>query len=140
MQRDGGPAGGGNPTGGSFTGPAETLEIINDFCYAYSGEVDVDNVEGSLLEFTTGNFTAFMDIQFNYSGVSSTDDYIYRTYLNDRIVQAFLMTNSDQYGYQNTFVRIIVPPYTKMKCTADNQSSGTARPQICSVTGRIYRG
>ena len=28
--------GAGNPVGGSFTGPAEALEIIGDHCYAYS--------------------------------------------------------------------------------------------------------
>jgi len=140
MGLGGGGGGGILGVSGSFTGPAETLEITGDFCYAYSGEVDINNVEASLLEFRTGNFTAVMDLQFNYSGASSSDDYIYKTYLNDRVVQAYIMTNSDQYGYQNTIVQIIVPPYTQVKCTADNQSSGTARPQICSVTGRIYRG
>ena len=35
--------GAGNPVGGSFTGPAEALEIAGDFAYAYSGEILVTN-------------------------------------------------------------------------------------------------
>ena len=37
----GGVGGAGNPVGGSFTGPAQALEIIGDLGYAYSGAVGV---------------------------------------------------------------------------------------------------
>ena len=46
MQRDGGPGGAGgagNPTGGSFTGPAEALEIVGNHAYAYSGGIALNN-------------------------------------------------------------------------------------------------
>ena len=39
----GGVGGAGNPVGGSFTGPAEALELSLNYAYGYSGQVDLDN-------------------------------------------------------------------------------------------------
>ena len=38
--------GAGNPVGGSFTGPAEALEVIGDHAYAYSGEITLASSGG----------------------------------------------------------------------------------------------
>ena len=135
-----GGGGGGGPVGvsNSFTGIAESLEIIGTHCYAYSGQQLVDNNEADLLSFRTGNFYAVVNIQFNYPSAQA-DDFLYSTYLNDTKVQSYMVDHAKYYGYQNSFVRIVIPPYTEVRCTASNEGSTTERPIICSLAGRIYR-
>ena len=55
----GGPTGGGQSgfgSGGSFTGPAEALEIIGNHAYAYSGTFEATTAEQTALDFTSGNY------------------------------------------------------------------------------------
>jgi len=144
MQRDGGPGGGagGLGSGGAFTGPAETLEITGDFAYSYSGIIDIGSagvgVESSLVEFTTGNFILYANFQFSYAEVS-TDDFQYTIYMNDSVVQRYVV--GDRIGeVPDNLMPIIVPPYTKIKATAANMAANNDREQCLSITGRIYRG
>ena len=57
--------GAGNPVGGSFTGPAEALEIYGDFGAAYSGPQNINTSEQDALAFTTGNYLFVGELQFN---------------------------------------------------------------------------
>ena len=46
----------GNPVGGSFTGPAQALEIIGDHAYGISGQFGIDSSNVvTHFEFTSGN-------------------------------------------------------------------------------------
>ena len=49
--------GAGNPVGGSFTGPAETAEYVNDRTYAYSGTISATNSSTpiTMLKYTSGS-------------------------------------------------------------------------------------
>ena len=64
----GGPTGGGQAgfgSGGSFTGPAEALEVIGDHAYAYSGMFPGSNTSQQAFNFTTGNYYFVGDVQVN---------------------------------------------------------------------------
>jgi len=144
MQRDGGPggpAGGGNPTGGSFTGPAEALEILGDHAYAYSGAVTTvgtGSANTTASKFKTGNFyfvgtlsaqndstadvTSFLDVTLNGTPVV---DIRYRPGGLSAITMDFPLP-------------IIIPPYTDVEVNVGiNSGSNIWTTQI---TGRIYRG
>jgi len=143
MGLDGGGAGGGGILGvtGSFTGPSEALEIAGDFAYAYSGLLDIGSagigVESSLVEFTTGNFIFLANFQFSYSEVS-TDDFQYKIYMNESVVQQYVV--GDRVGeVPDNVMPIVIPAYTKLKATAANVSANNDRLQCLSITGRIYR-
>ena len=141
MQRDGGPGGGagGLGSGGSFTGPAEALEILGDFCFAYSGIVPIANIEVTMLEFQSGNFTADTKIQFNYP-VNVADDYEYIVEMNGTVVQKFVV-GSGHTDFEATFpILLIIPPYTQVRCSARNITDTSESDQIVGLTGRIYRG
>ena len=147
MQRDGGPGpgggpgGGGNPTGGSFTGAAQALEIIGDHAYGYSGVLDINGTETDMLSFTSGNFYFVGTVQFNYIELNAYH-FRYRFYLNDAILQGFVEP-SGATGAPNvstTIIPIIIPPYTEVRCTAENLTDNTLQNQVCSMVGRIYRG
>ena len=57
--------GAGNPVGGSFTGPAEALEIYGDFCAAFTGNQAASTTPAEVLKFTTGNYIAVVTLQIN---------------------------------------------------------------------------
>ena len=48
--------GAGNPVGGSFTGPAEALEIVGDHGLALSGLFSSNTSTYTMLNFTSGNY------------------------------------------------------------------------------------
>ena len=75
--------GAGNPVGGSFTGPAEALEIIGDHAYAYSGLKASSTAAANHLDFTSGNYYFVGRLYFNgpvnagtSGGAASTADIL----------------------------------------------------------------
>ena len=120
----------------TFLGPQLGLSITGNHCYAYSGLMEIDNNETTMLEFTTGNYYSVMKVQFNYPDTDTSEDYQYKTYLAGIVIQSFVV----DYG-KITYPKeydIIVPPYTPVKCTAANIAATNTRTQIVGITGRIY--
>ena len=130
--------GAGNPVGGSFTGPAEALEVVGDHGYAYSGVLDIDNTETNMLSFTTGNFYFVGTIQFNVLERHG-ESYIYRFYLNGAVVQGYILDPDEERQPPTTFLNVIISPYTEVRATAENMISGSFAENICNMAGRIYR-
>jgi len=137
MGLDGGGGGTILGAGNAFTGPAQALELVNQFCYAYSGTVAVQTSETTLLEFTTGNYTAVVGVQASYPS-NNDDDMKWSLYLNDGLVQRWMNTGSNQPNQPPNPMLAVIPPYTAVKVSC--QASGSGRDQIVSITGRIYRG
>jgi len=123
---------------GSFTGPAETLELVGDHCVAYSGVVVVDNSETTLLLFETGNYYVLLK-WYPLFFESTTDNCAWKSYLNDSLVQ---QTEADSTTDNNETVplRMVIPAYTQVKITAINAATSTNRNLGVSLTGRVYRG
>jgi len=147
MQRDGGPGGpgaGGNPTGGSFTGPAEALEIIGDFGYAYSGAIPLNNETKTALEFKTGNFMIVSETQVTgrVAGMGASKELGLIISLNGtKVLQQQQMTNTATGGMgmdYDSFI-IIIPPYTEVKVELYSNDTGNI-DFYATMTGRIYRG
>jgi hypothetical protein len=107
----------------------------NKRCYAYSGEVSVDDNETALLEFKTN--TEYLDglIQFNYIQVTS-ENFSYKVYFNDIVVQGYTVTHAIENTSPDNLIPIIIPPFTAVKLTAVNIEDDNSRGQIVSFTGR----
>lgn len=145
MQRDGGPGGpgaGGNPTGGSFTGPAEALEIVGNFGYAYSGGIALNNETKTFLEFTTGNFLYVSNTQLTTKVADMASGKLVRLkmYLNDSQV----IDMGPKIDERNSFadldpILLIIPAYTQVKVEVETNDIQSIEFYI-SMTGRIYRG
>ena len=130
--------GAGNPVGGSFTGPAQALELIGDHCYGY-GKVSSSagtSADTTALLFTTGNYYSV----FDYIGFVNTENATNVCYIeismNDSIIFEALY-NNPQDMRDDQPLRLIIPPYTKFEFKVGQQSGGTAWSVI--MTGRIYR-
>ena len=136
----GGVGGAGNPVGGSFTGPAQQLEITGDFIYGISGNVPTTNSETTLLETTTGNFIIEGGAQFSYNA-NASDNYHYKIYFNNTEVFSYLVGHGSAEGseHPDNVIPLIIPPYTQIKITAENLSSGSSYDQMVMITGRIHR-
>jgi len=113
------------------------IQFTNDnkFAYAYSGIVGVDSTEETLIEFDTNS--EYLDskiLMFNESG--SGDDFRYKVKLND-IVVVSMYANSGNDFLLDTPIIMIIPPFTNVKITADNISSGTNRNHTANFYGKV---
>ena len=144
MQRDGGPGGAGgagNPTAGSFTGPAEALEYALNFAYAYSGPVNASSsssADTTLLDFTSGSslFVGTIDLQTN----EVANNVIYfDVIMNGAAVIRGAWDNSGNGQDHADPFNIVIPPYTAVQVNW-GISGGTGADATCQIVGRIYRG
>ena len=133
--------GAGNPVGGSFTGPAEALEIIGDHAYAYSGSIAIDNTtnDNTYLKFTSGNYYFVGSMQGNVSSIpgAGTDDFQYKIFFNGGIVQSYIIGGAKPTSHNEIW--LIIPPYTEVEITAADVTQASTIENCVSLSGRIYR-
>jgi len=135
--------GAGNPVGGSFTGPAEALEIIGDHAYAYSGLIPATTTDQTALSFTSGNYYLVGYLQLNapVDDDSPADVTLTAVRVSFNGVGVFILVTGNNVHRTARSVRqkIIIPAYTEVTAILD--SEGIAPDQYGSVviTGRIYR-
>lgn len=135
----GGVGGAGNPVGGSFTGPAQALEIIGNHCYAYSGQISADNNDTTLFTFTTGNYYTVGIFQPQYLVSSpASEDYRFKISLNGAIIGMTVLENASvSTPFQE--VELIIPAYTEVEIVCKNVTNTNATNMGGIITGRIYR-
>jgi len=148
MQRDGGPGGAGgagNPTGGSFTGPAEALEIIGDHAYGYSGIFSGSTSPKTGFDFVTGNYY-FVGV-FQYNAPIDDDNpalcNIGTANIKFNGTSIALLKAGDDNDNRTEFIvtmNIIIPPYTAVTVIMDSSDTQADRYFSSSFVGRIYRG
>jgi len=108
------------------------------FAYAYSGIISVNNVETTLLEFTTGSGVIDTIIQFSeFTTLATSRDFRYKIYLNDLVV-AGVGINSGLVPDVRIPAYLILPPLTLVKCTARNTIDSDAHDQVATMRGRVY--
>jgi len=131
-------SGAGNPVGGSFTGPAEALEIIGSHCFAYSGSITpagASNPDTTALLFTTGNYYATVTINWTSTSTSATVDQYFRILMNDSIIFD-AQSEDDEAATQQSPVELILPSYTKFELKVGDPATN---PFTVVLAGRIYR-
>ena len=139
----GGVGGAGNPVGGSFTGPAEALEIIGDHAYCFSGTFESVNGSQTMLSFTSGNFYTVGEFSFNgpvdFGGATQGGAAVYNILFNNAVVATGKTDTAAQDMPAQITQKVIISPYTKVefKARCDEDSSDELITAI--YTGRIYR-
>ena len=143
MGLDGGGGGGGGILGvtGSFTGPAEALEIVGQHAYAYSGSIAIDGTtnDNTYLKFTTGNYYFVGSMQGNVSSLpgAGTDDFQYKIFFNGGVIQSYIIGGAKPTSHNEIW--LVIPPYTEVKITAADITQGSSIQNCISLAGRIYR-
>ena len=127
----------GIPPTASVASVGPGIHYIGNFVYAYSGEINVANVEFDLLDFVTGSGFIVGDVEFNMVSLAG-DDYVYYIYLNELKAQGYNVQLHDRRSKPDTWLRILIPPFTRVRCTALNVSDSSSNAQLVSLTGRVY--
>jgi len=115
--------GAGNPLGGSFTGPAEALEIIGDHCYCYPGEFTADTTAAGYSNMGSPVTGATASARINLNG---------STVLNMRSG----ITNESPFWDK---AELVIPPYTEVEAITDANTTSADLDGTITFTGRIYR-
>ena len=138
--------GAGNPVGGSFTGPAQALEVIGDHAYAFSGEVeaaasgDINNAT-TFLSFTTGNFYTVGKFQF-YQTDGDADAITFAVKINGAIILTYPVEGRVTRSGSPDENFAILTPYTEVLVVGIGGikgSAGTSANGAAVYTGSIHR-
>lgn len=147
MQRDGGPGGAGgagNPTGGSFTGPANALDIYGDFAAAYTGSIEATQSPTEVINFTSGNFLfvgrLFFSGYFKPTTPQNGGQGTAIIQFNESTIAILKNDGETEASPTFSWVDIIIPAYTKVTVNIESNSADTDFLASVSITGRIYRG
>jgi len=106
--------GAGNPVGGTFTGPAEALEIVGDHGYAYSGVITYGTTTPTtFLKFTSGNYLFVGEMAF-YSSEGGNSDIFLEAKMNNVIIIKARYAQQ-QYSINDQPSPIIIPAFTQFE-------------------------
>jgi len=136
--------GGGGPVGtsNSFTGTAETLELLGTHIYGYSGTAEVTNSAVDLLNFTTGNYYTVCTIQPYYDDLDQGDNVKFSIEVGGTQVYSIELagaTTANVHRGDPNPIPIIIPSYTSIKVTGVNSTDSDTRNVGIVLIGRIYR-
>jgi len=139
--------GAGNPVGGSFTGPAEALEIVGDHAYAYSGQFAANNTSPGTthFEFTSGNYYLVGDLYCNGATTSLPNNVgngrisVWDVSFNGVIIMGLKTDTIEEDSPSTTECGLIIPPYTEVKLVCGSDASDAGRLTSAAIVGRIYR-
>jgi len=133
--------GGGNPAGGSFTGPAQALEVIGKHVYAYSGSITPvggGSADTTALSFTTGNYYSVVKVYWTCQSTSVTVDQYVDIKMNNTIIFSSIAEDdeaSDNIGSNG--LKLIIPSYTKFEL--DIGLNGQTDLFTVLLAGRQYK-
>ena len=129
--------GAGNPVGGSFTGPAEALEVIGDHAYAYSGALTAagaDEADTTAFNFTTGNYYSVLNLSA-LTGFTGNEDRYVEVSMNGTVIISVKADASPD--FYNVFpLEMIIPTYTDILVKFGVSGGGIFN---LAFSGRIYR-
>jgi len=145
MGLDGGGGGGILGVGGTFTGPAEALEIVGDHCFAYPGAIGASSSSVQLLKFTTGNYyvvgTFFGNGSCEASAPANGNLTVFTIKFNGAII-SLMKTESGTSTREQMTVRndLVISSYTEVEVLMQSDANTSDRLVSAVFTGRIYRG
>jgi len=128
----------GIPPTASVASVGPGIRYVGNYAYALSGIIDTDNSETTFLDFTSGVGVIVADINVCYP-VDSGLDFMMKLYFNDVIVQQYLIVRefATMRGW-GAGLAMIIPPFTLVKLTGANVTSGATEELIASIAGRVY--
>tara|TARA_R100001530_G_C4262607_1_gene140907 strand:+ start:98 stop:532 length:435 start_codon:yes stop_codon:yes gene_type:complete len=138
--------GGGAPNVSGGTNPAgigNTLNIIGDYAYCYTGNHAANQTAVEAMKFTTGNYIFKGTLQANMgtqnAGVgTSTAVTIAQTELNGSIVSHIIAGNAGADSLTSVDQPLLLAPYTEVVVKLRSNEDEVTRFMTATLTGRIY--
>ena len=136
MALDGGGGGGLLGVSNSFTGPSDSLELVGDHGFAYSGIIsNSSSTVIPYLKFTTGNFYFVGEVAF-FDSEGGNSDVFMELKLNGAIIVKARYAGSPNIANLEQATRVIIPSYTEFEGLL---GTDVTQDLTMSMTGRIYR-
>jgi len=127
----------------TFLGPQLGLVTLGDYCYAYSGGLNLNNETKTFLEFHTGKYTVLAGVQttvrvgnLNLGKRISTKISLNGTPISDMGTKIGITTSFDI--SINDPMTIIIPPNTHVQVEVTTDDTEGDIPFYVTLTGRIY--
>jgi hypothetical protein len=122
-----------------FTSAGKGLTIVNDYAYAYSGVLSINNTETTMCQFQSPKGIIVGQTMFNYIA-NDVEDFMFRVYFNGIQVQGTLQGRHDYDAKFESPVPLIIPPLTEVKLTGQNITNTETHDMIVSLTGKVING
>jgi len=122
----------------TFTGAGKGISYVGDCAYAYSGVVSVNQNENEMVVFQSPKGYIKASTMFNYISSAGTELYAFRIYFNGVQIQGTIQGRHDYESKFESDLKLIIPPLTEVKLTAQNVSNTESHDMIVSLTGRVY--
>jgi hypothetical protein len=125
-----------------FTSAGKGLTVVNDYCYAYSGSIDSDTAETTLLEFATGK--RLILAKLTGTGATAPSDAtaglisLYRIYFNNIEVMRIKADSGTEDMPTTEIVPLLIPPLTMVKVSVINNSQSSSYQNQSSIVGKLY--
>jgi len=134
-----GGGGAGNVAGGANpSGTGSSINYIGNHAYLNTGRVDFNGTETTVVETTTGNEYIVGKLTCA-TEADGSDDVRIRLYYNNEQVMGDISTSPPGTGnLAFNPLRILIPPFTKVKITYDNEGSSSTLTSLTMFEGRVY--
>jgi len=108
----------------------------NKHAYAYSGITAVTNSLVTIMEFTTQSYYVVASFQAQYFS-DNNDVYLHTVKFNDTEVIGFEFNGSN--NADGAIKRpLLIPPFTKVTCTAKNTTDSTSNNIGVAIIGECF--
>jgi len=125
------------PTSASTASTGLGIRYVGHNAYAYSGSIDVDGTETTLLDFTTGAGYITAIFQGMYYQNNETDNMEFNLKLNDNIVADFIMGDSTV-PINLLPIYLVIPPLTHVIVNGQNIGSSSPRAIGINMVGMVH--
>jgi len=128
----------GIPPTASVASAGQSILYLGDYAWCYTGGIGVINSATTVLETQSAEGILVAEVLLNYIFVGANDQMEWQVYLNDILIAGAKDSGPAVYTEFNNPIKLILPPFTKLKVTAKNASSATSRAMGVILTGRVY--
>jgi len=118
------------------------LNVIGDFCYAYSGLVTIANTTATCLSFTTGSHISVVEFTQSIDAEAIGQGQLigFSIEMNGVVITSLKEFLRDQGSGETVallYYRFIIPPYTQVT-TKGYTDDSSDNPFFHTISGKIY--
>jgi len=128
----------GIPPTASAVSAGQSIIYLGDYAWCYTGGIGVNATLTTVLETQTASGLMVANMQLTYVTVSANDQMEWQIYLNDILMAGAKDVSPTHYTEFNFPLKLVLPPFTKIKVTCDNVSQDVSRDMAVLLTGRVY--
>ena len=128
------------PVSASVASTGLGIRYVGDFCYAFSGKVEIADSKISLLDFFSGAGIIKANMVFNYdAALGGGDNYDFSLDYNEiEIIKIETAQPPVSSGPIIQFRKVIIPPLTHVVISAVNKNGSTVHDCYAMINGRVY--